>query len=85
MAAAGLFLASGGFRGPGSGKQAVAGNGTGHIVKVGSDNCSRMDFNNLNGRLSDHRYIPCPEGRMINREYQFPSNRIESFSRSFSR
>jgi hypothetical protein len=85
MAAAGISFVGGKFQSVEGGEHAVAKNGTGQIVKVGSDNCSKIDFNNLNGHFGDQRYIPCPEGRHINREYQLPSNRIESFSRSFSK
>lgn len=85
MAAAGISFVGGKFQSVEGGEHAVAKNGTGQIVNVGSDNCSKIDFNNLNGHFSDQRYIPCPEGRMVNREYQFPSNRIESFSKGFAR
>lgn len=85
LAASGLSLLGGENHAAGSGEHAAIKKGTGHIVKVASDNCSKIDFNNLDGRFSDQRYIPCPEGRHINRDYQLPSNRIESFSKSFSK
>lgn len=85
MAAAGLSVVGLDFRVDGGTEQVTATNATGQIVKVGSNNCTKMDFNNVDGRFSDHRYIPCPDRRSINREYEFPNSRIETFSKGFAR
>ena len=66
-------------------EQTVTEPGKGQIVQVGSDSCSKIDFDNLNGGFSHRQYIPCPEGRSINRDYQLPANRIERFSKGFSK
>ena len=85
MAAAGLTFVGYQNRADESAEQTVTEPNKGQIVHVGSDSCSKADFNNLNGHFSDRQYIPCPEGRSVNRNYELPVNRMEKFSKGFSK
>ena len=85
MAVAGLSIFDVDIRPGRKVEQAVAENTTGQIVRVEPGNCTKMDFNNLDGRLSDHQYIPCPDRRSINRDYEFSKSRLESFSKGFGK
>ena len=85
IAATGLSFVGYGNRADESAEQTAMAPGKGQIVRIGSDSCSKVDFNNFNGGFSDRQYIPCPEGRSLNRDYQYPANRIERFSKGFLR
>jgi hypothetical protein len=85
MAAAGLSFVIDGHRADGSAEQAALEKGAGQIVQVRSHSCSKIDFDNRNGRLGDRQSIPCPDRRNLQRDYQFPANRVERFSKGFSR
>ena len=83
MTVAGLTLVGHESRVVENAEQIVTGPGKGQIVQVGSASCSKADFDNLNGRLSDREYIPCPESRSLNRDYRYPTNRMEKLSKGF--
>jgi hypothetical protein len=85
MAATGLSFVGYENRVDESAQQTVTEPGKGQIVQVGSGSCSKVDFDNFSGGLSHRQYIPCPEGRDINRDYQLPTNRMEKFSKGFAR
>ena len=67
------------------GEQAALAEGRGQIVQVGSGGCSKIEFDNRSGHFGDRQSIPCPEGRMLKRDYHYPSKRFEQFSQGFTR
>lgn len=85
LTAAGLSFVFVGYQGRavGSAEQIAIAGGKGRIVQVGTDSCSKIEFNNLNGHFSGSRSIPCPDGRTSNQDYQYPADRMQRFSKGF--